>query len=772
MRAGEVAINELLRETHRVKNLRAAVGLIRGDAHLGHHLQQPLVDGLDEALARLVAIDLLGEVLRHRREAVEHQPRVDSLRAIAREAGEVMHLTRLTGLDHETNGRAQTLADQVMMHSRSGEQRRDRNAIRPHKTVGQHDDVVAAAHRVLCALAQAVEHGLHALRAALGRIGDVERLRVEGILEVPDDADLLEVLIGEDRLADLKALALRVAFQIEDVRAWADERHEAHHELFADRIDRRVRHLREVLLEVGVKQLRLAGERRQRRVRAHGADRFLARDRHGREEHRHVFLRVAERLLAIEQGHVRARGARLDGLHVLKHHLRALEPLAVGMRGRQRALHLVVGDDAAFLQIDEQHLARLETPLLDDLLFRNRQHADFRSHDDEIVVGDDVARGAQAVTVQRGANLATVREGHGRRAVPRLHQRGMILVEGAALLIHQRVASPRLGDEHHHRVSERIAALHEELERVVETGRVRLALVGDGPQLGDVVAEQLRLDGRLTGRHPVHVAAQRVDFTVVRNHAVGVRKTPGREGVRGEALMHQRERALESRIAEILVVGAKLGNEHHALVDDGAAGHGDRIILCGLAATQRLDGVGGGLAGDVKPTLEVVLIRHARAAADERLTHGRLDSFHRVAEIGIVDGSVAPAQKGEPLLAQHATNDRLNLSAGAGVARHEELTDAVKARRREGEPEPGALLREERMRHLHENAAAVTELGISAHRAAMVEVEQDLQALLHNLVALAVLHVGDEADAAGIALERGVEEAAGFRQGRVVDAGH
>jgi hypothetical protein len=38
-----------------------------------------------------------------------------------------------------------------------------------------------------------------------------------------------------------------------------DEGHERHNQLLADRVDRRVRHLREVLLEIGVQQLRPVG---------------------------------------------------------------------------------------------------------------------------------------------------------------------------------------------------------------------------------------------------------------------------------------------------------------------------------------------------------------------------------------------------------------------------------------------------------------------------------------------------------------------------------
>ena len=55
-------------------------------------------------------------------------------------------------------------------------------------------------------------------------------------------------------------------------------------------------------------------------------------------------------------------------------------------------------------------------------------------------------------------------------------------------------------------------------------------------------------------------------------------------------------------------------------------------------------------------------------------------------------------------------------------------------------------------------------IGIGADRAAMVEVDEDLQALLDDGVRLAVLHVGDEADAAGVLLVRRVVEP--WRAGR------
>ena len=45
------------------------------------------------------------------------------------------------------------------------------------------------------------------------------------------------------------------------------------------------------------------------------------------------------------------------------------------MLGGELPLDLVVADDAAFFEVDQQHLARLQPPLADDLLLRDRQYA-------------------------------------------------------------------------------------------------------------------------------------------------------------------------------------------------------------------------------------------------------------------------------------------------------------------------------------------------------------------------------------------------------------
>ena len=61
---------------------------------------------------------------------------------------------------------------------------------------------------------------------------------------------------------------------------------------------------------------------------------------------------------------------------------------------------------------------------------------------------------------------------------------------------------------------------------------------------------------------------------------------------------------------------------------------------------------------------------------------------------------------------------------------------------------------------LQEYAGAVAHARIGADRAAMLEVEQNGEAVVDDLVRLASLEIGDEADAAGILLERGIVKAA------------
>src|SRR5262249_39099013 len=99
--------------------------------------------------------------------------------------------------------------------------------------------------------------------------------------------------------------------------------------------------------------------------------------------------------------------------------------------------------------------------------------------------------------------------------------------------------------------------------------------------------------------------------------------------------------------------------------------------------------------------------------------------------------------------------------------RHEQVADRVLAGLRQREAERLALLGEERVRNLNEDSGAVAHAGVGAHRAAMLEVAEDLQRVLDDLMRLAAFDVGDETDAAGILVERGVVQTLCGRNARI-----
>ena len=76
----------------------------------------------------------------------------------------------------------------------------------------------------------------------------------------------------------------------------------------------------------------------------------------------------------------------------------------------------------------------------------------------------------------------------------------------------------------------------------------------------------------LAGRHPVDVAAQRVDLAVVGDVAVRMGARPGGKRVRAEARVDQRQRRLHERIVQVREEAIALDRRiEHALVDERLA---------------------------------------------------------------------------------------------------------------------------------------------------------------------------------------------------------
>ena len=78
------------------------------------------------------------------------------------------------------------------------------------------------------------------------------------------------------------------------------------------------------------------------------------------------------------------------------------------------------------------------------------------------------------------------------------------------------------------------------------------------------------------------------------------------------------------------------------------------------------------------------------------------------------------------------------------------------------EAEALGFRREEAVRDLDHDAGAVAGLGIGTHGAAMLEVLEDGQSVGHHAMALGIVDIGDEADAAGVVLVARIVETVRF----------
>ena len=100
-----------------------------------------------------------------------------------------------------------------------------------------------------------MEDLLRAGRALPGGIGHVQHQGAEVAAgQLVDVDELGEIPAGQHRMVHFEAQHRVGIVDAEQVRLRSDEGRQGHDDLLADRIDRRVRHLREILLEIGVEQ--------------------------------------------------------------------------------------------------------------------------------------------------------------------------------------------------------------------------------------------------------------------------------------------------------------------------------------------------------------------------------------------------------------------------------------------------------------------------------------------------------------------------------------
>jgi hypothetical protein len=115
---------------------------------------------------------------------------------------------------------------------------------------------------------------------------------------------------------------------------------------------------------------------------------------------------------------------------------------------------------------------------------------------------------------------------------------------------------------------------------------------------------------------------------------------------------------------------------------------------------------------------------------------------------------IAPAENAESFFSNNSFEDSFAVQARMLLDRQKSYADCVFPRRRQSKSKSLAFAHKELVRNLDEHSGTVASLGIAAARTTMREIDQDLNALLNDLMALFAANARDKSHAAGIMLVR------------------
>ena len=196
---------------------------------------------------------------------------IDRGGAVTDQAGEVMRIAQSCGFDDNVGVTAQSRVDQRVVYAAGGKYRRDRQPALGNGAVGQHDHHVTITHCL---------HGF--LRERLQRLaqrgcgGVVIQIESHAAIAFLIQRSELEKLVAaQQRRINFEAGGVLWCF-LKQVALAPEAGVERHHNRFADRVNRRVGDLRELLAQIIVGRAHLLRQHRHRGVVAHRADRLLA----------------------------------------------------------------------------------------------------------------------------------------------------------------------------------------------------------------------------------------------------------------------------------------------------------------------------------------------------------------------------------------------------------------------------------------------------------------------------------------------------------------
>ena len=250
-RGSEIFLQHFVAQTYALENLRAAVGTNGGYAHLGHNLQQALLQGLYIIGPGSGVVELYATLLDEFGYDCEAQIRIDCGRTVAQQQGDVHSLQYLSAFDDKRRLHPLSNGYEVMVHCADCQQRRDCGMRGVHVAVRQYYIIETVVHALFGLAAEFVE-GAAQIRSGRLAFRDIEEHRqlygIEAL--VTNVAEHIQLRIRQYRVRQTYHLAVVLVWGENACSHTAYVLEKGHHIAFPDGVYGRVGDLGELLAEI------------------------------------------------------------------------------------------------------------------------------------------------------------------------------------------------------------------------------------------------------------------------------------------------------------------------------------------------------------------------------------------------------------------------------------------------------------------------------------------------------------------------------------------
>ena len=245
----KIPVDKIFLQPDRLEDLRALVRLDRGDSHLRRDFDNPVEHCRVIIIHCRIVVLVQKPVIDQLTDGLVRQIRVDGTCAVTEQRRKVMYLSWLAALQDHGNGCPLLRPHQMLLESGHCQERRDSHMVLVHIPVCQDQDVRALADHPVNLDEQVLDRFL---KACVLIICDRDLSNLEPVhIHI---LDLQKVRVCQDRIIHPEHLTVLFPL-LEKVSVLSNIDRRGGDDLLTDRIDRRIRNLREKLFEISEQRL-------------------------------------------------------------------------------------------------------------------------------------------------------------------------------------------------------------------------------------------------------------------------------------------------------------------------------------------------------------------------------------------------------------------------------------------------------------------------------------------------------------------------------------